>query len=88
MDTDPGSKEVFVAGCKVKLDFRRTDANQWSVGGTIICGVGENMHATSFHTKPCATREEAEKQALGEAGALIGTNTPTRDQGADTSGER
>jgi hypothetical protein len=84
MDTGPRSKEVFVAGCKVKLDFRRTETNQWSVGGTILCGAEENKRTTFFHTKPCATREEAEKQALGEAGALIGINTPTRDQGADT----
>ena len=49
METVPGSKEVVVAGCKVTLDFRRTESTQWTVAGTVWCGLGE-ISCTVFHT--------------------------------------
>ena len=87
VETVPGSKEVVVAGCKVTLDFRRTESTQWTVAGTVWCGLGENRRATVFHTAPCRTQEEAEQRALKNAGDLIGKNTPTGEEDAHEPSE-
>jgi hypothetical protein len=70
------SKDVVVSGCHVRLDFQQTVARQWTVSGTVECGVGENKRRTVFETAPCKTSEEAESLALKRASDLIGRNAP------------
>jgi hypothetical protein len=74
--TEKFSKDVVVSGCQVKLDFQQTASRQWTVSGTVECGIGENRRRTAFHTAPCRTSEEAESLALSKVGDLIGKNLP------------
>lgn len=71
------SKDIVISGCQVRLDFQQTASQQWTVSGTVECGIGENRRRTVFHTAPCRTSEEAESLALSKAGELIGKNVPT-----------
>lgn len=75
----PGAftKDIVVSGCPVRLKFRQTASGQWTVSGTVECGVGENLRRTVFQTTPFRTSEEAESEALSKAGDLIGKNVPT-----------
>ena len=71
------SKDIVISGCPVRLNFRQTATSQWTVSGTVECGVGENLRRTVFQTAPFRTSEEAESVALSKASDLIGKNVPT-----------
>lgn len=68
------TKEVVVAGCKVKLTIYEARAGQWEAQGKIYCGTGANLREIPFTSANHNSSEEAEGNALGEAGRLIGGN--------------
>lgn len=69
------TKEVVVAGCKVQLTIQEAVAGQWAAQGRIYCGTGANLREVPFATENCVSGEEAEQNALAEAGRLIGGNS-------------
>ena len=77
MTPDAFNKDIVISGCPVRLDFQQTDSHEWTVAGTVECGVGENRRRTTFHTDPFPTSEEAESAALSKVSDLIGKNMPT-----------
>jgi hypothetical protein len=74
---DAFNKDMVISGCPVRLDFQQTDSCEWTVAGTVECGVGENRRQTTFQTASFRTSEEAESAALRKASDLIGKNMPT-----------
>jgi hypothetical protein len=73
MPADRDVKAMIVSGCRVRLAFSQTDG-RWSVEGTVACGLAENSGEQTFETGACATREEAEQEALGRVAGLLGSN--------------
>ncbi len=67
------AKEVMIAGCRVRLTFVSKDS-RWTVEGTVQCGIAENSDEQSFRTGDHATQEDAEREALSQAGTLLGDN--------------
>lgn len=63
-----------MAGCHVQRDFYGTADGRWVCQGTIECGIEEGRRSRSFVTRTCATREEAEEDALRTAAGLLGNN--------------
>lgn len=66
-------KDMVIAGCRVHLSFTSAQG-RWSVQGTVECGIEENGGVQSFQTEACATRENAEQEALGRVTGLLGQN--------------
>jgi len=65
-------KDLVIAGCPVHLSFQSFDGGQWSVQGTVQCGL---VHADrSFATGLYDSREAAEQEALRMATGLLGNN--------------
>jgi hypothetical protein len=67
-------KDMVVAGCRVQLLFSAIERGQWTVQGTVRCGVDDNAAEQSFRTASHPTREEAEQEALRQAAELLGNN--------------
>lgn len=72
-DRNNDVKDIVVAGCRVHLAFSST-GGRWSVRGMVECGIDENRGEQSFETGACATRDEAEQEALRRATGLLGQN--------------
>ena len=70
---DRDVKDIMVSGCRVRLAFSQTDG-QWSVVGTVSCGIADNSDEETFETGACRTREDAEQEALSRVAALLGGN--------------
>lgn len=66
-------KDIVMAGCRVHMAFSST-GGRWSVRGKVQCGIDENGGEQSFETGACATRDEAEQEALRRATGLLGQN--------------
>ena len=73
-DAKKDIKDMVVAGCRVQLFFRAIEPKQWTVQGTVKCGVDEHAAEQSFRTACYPTREEAEQEALRQAADLLGNN--------------
>ena len=67
-------KDMMVAGCRVQLAFHEVKIGEWTVKGTVRCGVDENTAEQSFSTAAYPTRDEAEQEALRQATDLLGNN--------------
>lgn len=70
---NPDVKDIVIAGCRVHLAFS-SNGGQWSVTGTVQCGIDDHGGEQSFETGTCASREEAEQDALRKATDLLGHN--------------
>lgn len=72
----------MIAGSEVTLRFSRHDKAGWNAEVSILSGKADHARIKSFQTH-AATREEAERKALDEAGHLLGNNAgavePTPD---------
>lgn len=73
-DAEEDIKDMVVAGCRVQLFFRAVERRQWTVQGTVRCGVDEQAAERSFYTASYPTREEAEQEAVRQAADLLGNN--------------
>ena len=73
-DATKDIKDMMVAGCRVQLFFRAIERGQWTVQGTVKCGVDDHAAEQSFRTAPRPTREEAEQEALRQAAEMLGNN--------------
>jgi hypothetical protein len=73
-DAKKDVKDMVVAGCRVQLYFRVIEPKQWTVQGTVRCGIDDHAAEQSFHTAGYPTREEAEQEALRRAADLLGNN--------------
>ena len=68
------TKEIQMAGCQVRLTYRRVADGGWTVIGIVRCGVGEKQEEQSLATGSFPTREAAEKDALNRISHLLGNN--------------
>jgi hypothetical protein len=68
-------KAMMIAGCHVRLSYRRTAEAHWTVSATVKCGVGDKAEEQSVVTQPFHTRESAERDALQQVTALLGHQT-------------
>ena len=68
------TKDLQMAGCQVHLTFHALSGGQWTVVGVVRCGVDENQGEQSVATGPFPSREEAEQDALGRIGNILGNN--------------
>lgn len=66
-----GSKDMRIAGCDVRLTFRQSAGDRWSVEATFRCGVGERRRQESVHSGLCAPVKKRSKRFLG--GLAIGS---------------
>jgi hypothetical protein len=66
-------KDIVMDGCRVHLAFSSKEG-RWTVTGTVRCGLGENGGEQSFKTGTCASRDQAEQEALRTATGLLGQN--------------
>lgn len=73
-DATKDIEDVVIAGCRVQLFFRAIEPQQWTVQGTVRCGVDDRAAEQSFHTAAYPTREEAEQEAFRRAADLLGNN--------------
>ena len=72
-DHERDVKEIIVSGCRVRMVFSHIDG-RWSVDGRVACGLAENSGEETFETGACATREDAEQEALSRVADLLGHN--------------
>jgi len=68
-------KDMMIAGCHVRLAYKRSADARWTVNATIMCGVGDNAEQQSIVTQPLETREWAEREALEQVTSLLGQQT-------------
>lgn len=68
-------KDMMIAGCHVRLSYRRASEARWTVRASMQCGVGEKADQRSVVTGAFDTREAAEQDALRQVTALLGHNT-------------
>ena len=68
-------KDMMIAGCHVRLSYKRTAGRRWRVSATVVCGIGEKAAQQTIITQPCDTREAAEHDAVQHVTALLGIQT-------------
>jgi hypothetical protein len=68
-------KEMMIAGCHVRLCYRRTAEARWTVSATVKCGIGDQAEEQSVVTQTFGHREAAERDALQQVTALLGHQT-------------
>lgn len=73
-DAGKDIKDMVIAGCRVQLAFDKTEQGQWTVRGTVRCGIEEQAAEQPFTTASYPTRDRAEEEALRQATDLLGNN--------------
>jgi len=68
-------KEIMIAGCPVRLSYRRSAGARWTVSATVKCGKGDKAEEQSVVTQPFDTQESAEQDALQQVSAMLGHQT-------------
>ena len=68
-------KEMIIAGCHVRLCYRRTPEARWIVSATVKCGIADKAEEQSVVTQAFDRRESAERDALQQVTALLGHQT-------------
>jgi hypothetical protein len=68
-------KEMTIAGCRVRLVYRRAADQRWIVNATILCGIDDQQGERSIVTEAFHTREEAEQNTIEQVTTLLGQHT-------------